>query len=82
VVATTLGGVREVVSDGETGILVRPRDVDALADAILSLLADPERRRRFGEAGRRAVTAHHSIETQVSAIEEVLACVAGRRRAA
>jgi len=82
VVATAVSGIPEVVRQNETGILVPPRDSDALADAIISLLGDPERRRQFGQAGQRVVKTHHSIETQVTAIEQALARVAGQRRAA
>ncbi|HLF49729.1 MAG TPA: glycosyltransferase family 4 protein, partial [Methylomirabilota bacterium] len=53
VVATDVPGHRDVVVHGETGLLVPPEDPAALAGAISSLLADPERRRRMGEAGRR-----------------------------
>jgi glycosyltransferase involved in cell wall biosynthesis len=53
VVASAVGGIPEVVVDGETGLLVPPRDPDALAEALRTLLADPELRRRLGEAGRR-----------------------------
>jgi len=55
VVATRVGGVSEAVLDGETGLLVPPGDPGALADACLELLADPERRQRMGQAGRRFV---------------------------
>jgi glycosyltransferase involved in cell wall biosynthesis len=55
VVATAVGGTPEAVVDGETGLLVPPGDVDALARAVDSLLADPERARRLGEAGARRV---------------------------
>ena len=57
VVATPVGGTPEVVVDGETGLLVPPRDVEALAAALRELLADPERAQRLGEAGRRRVEA-------------------------
>ena len=57
VVAGAVGGTPELVADGETGLLVPPRDVDALARALDELLRDPERARRLGEAGRtRALT--------------------------
>ena len=48
-------GVPFVSRHEETGLSVEPRDPDALAGAVTSLLDDPERRRRFGEAGRRRV---------------------------
>ena len=49
-VATRVGGVPEVVADGETGFLVPPRDHEALADRIIALLKDEARRARMGEA--------------------------------
>jgi glycosyltransferase involved in cell wall biosynthesis len=52
VVAFKHGGVCEMVEDGVTGLLCPPGDIDELAAAIDSLLADPERRRAMGEAGR------------------------------
>jgi len=53
VVATDIRGCRDVVNDGETGLLVPLRDPKALAAAMTSLLADPERRRTMGLAARR-----------------------------
>ncbi|MDQ6833272.1 MAG: glycosyltransferase family 4 protein [Chloroflexota bacterium] len=58
VVATRFGGFPEVVRDGVTGLLVPPRDPQALAQAIRTLLADPERRTRMGDAGRAHVVAN------------------------
>ena len=53
VIASRVAGIPEALDDGRCGILVEPRDVDALADAIDGLLADPEARRRYAERGRR-----------------------------
>ncbi len=53
VVASAVGGVPEVVIDGETGLLVPPDDAPALANALRRLLADAGLRRRLGAAGRR-----------------------------
>lgn len=62
VVSTRVGGVPDIVVDGETGILVEPRDPRALAAAIASLLADPMRRRDMGQAGRHRRRELFSIE--------------------
>ncbi|MFY9194829.1 MAG: glycosyltransferase family 4 protein [Methanoculleus sp.] len=51
VVVTDVGGLPEIVDDGTTGYIVPPRDPAALADAIVSLLKDPEACRRMGEQG-------------------------------
>jgi len=53
VVATDVGGLRDLVVDGETGLVVPPRDPAALRAALERLLADAELRRRLGAAGRR-----------------------------
>ena len=53
VVATAVGGVPELVVDGETGLLVPPRDAEALAQALDRLVRDRELRGRLGDAGRR-----------------------------
>ena len=55
IVATDTPGCREVVRDGENGLLVPPRDVAALAEAIAALARDPVRRQAMGQAGRALV---------------------------
>lgn len=55
VVATAVGGLPEMVVDGETGFLVAAGDADALRAALARLVADPALRRRMGAAGRRRV---------------------------
>jgi glycosyltransferase involved in cell wall biosynthesis len=52
VVASAVGGLHELVVDGETGLLVRPGDPAALAEAVRRLLADHDYRRQLGDAGR------------------------------
>jgi glycosyltransferase involved in cell wall biosynthesis len=52
VICTDVGGMPEVVRDGENGFVVPPNDPAALADRIARLAADPELRRRLGETGR------------------------------
>jgi len=51
VVATRVGGIPELVEDGVTGLLVPPRDPEALAEAITALLQDRERAEAMGRAG-------------------------------
>jgi glycosyltransferase involved in cell wall biosynthesis len=53
VVSTNLGGIPEAVRNGESAMLVPPRDYPALADALENLIRDPELRRRMGEAGKQ-----------------------------
>ncbi len=62
VVATTVGGIPELVVDGETGLLVPPGDPQALRSALERLLADPALRRRMGQAGRERIIELCSIE--------------------
>ncbi|MGH7775220.1 MAG: glycosyltransferase family 4 protein, partial [Candidatus Binatia bacterium] len=54
-VATNHGGPKEICVDGETGLLVPPRSPEKIAEAILTLLREPERARAMGAAGRRRV---------------------------
>jgi glycosyltransferase involved in cell wall biosynthesis len=69
VVAGAVGGTPELVADGETGLLVPPRDVDALVRALDELLRDADRARRLGEAGRERALAEFSA---AAAAERVL----------
>jgi glycosyltransferase involved in cell wall biosynthesis len=62
VVATSVGGLLDLVVDGETGIVVPPRDPAALRSALERLLADPDLRRRLGTAGRDRARTHFSWE--------------------
>jgi glycosyltransferase involved in cell wall biosynthesis len=50
-VTTNVGGLPEVVDDGSTGVLVPPRDPDALAAGLVALLSDPARAEKLGHAG-------------------------------
>jgi glycosyltransferase involved in cell wall biosynthesis len=61
-IATPVGGVPDVVVDGETGILATPGDVTGLTRDILGLLQDPEKARRIGEKGFHRVTQEFSSE--------------------
>ncbi len=71
VVATDVGGGSEVVIDGKTGFLVPPKDPEALAGAVLRLLADPELARNLGKAGRIRVESEFTPEIMVARLEEL-----------
>jgi glycosyltransferase involved in cell wall biosynthesis len=66
VVATKAGGLPEVVEDGVTGILVPPGDSEALGDALLRLLLDPDLRARMGQAGRERVRSEFTVDRIVA----------------
>jgi len=55
VVGSRVGGIPDIVGEGATGLLVPPEDVDALADALVSVFSDPALAERFGAAGRTEV---------------------------
>ncbi|HET9461406.1 MAG TPA: glycosyltransferase family 4 protein [Gaiellaceae bacterium] len=74
VIATAVGGVPEVVRDGENGLLVPPNDVVALADAIRRFFDDDELRRRLAEAASRSVSGY-TEEAVFTRIEAELARV-------
>jgi glycosyltransferase involved in cell wall biosynthesis len=78
VVATDVGGNREVVQQGDTGITVPPRDPAALAAALIELLDDPDRARRMGRAGARHALAVYPREAMVAATLEVYRSFLGR----
>lgn len=70
VVAGDLPAVRELVRDGETGLLISGADPDALAGHLARLANEPGLRARLGEAGRARVEAEFSLEANVSRLEE------------
>ena len=71
VVATRAGGTPEVVVDGETGILVPPENPTDLRAALVALAADPDRRRRMGEAGRARALEKYPVDRTVKAYESL-----------
>jgi len=71
VVATRVGGIPDIVDDGETGLLVPPRAPDELARAVLALVHSPERRCLMGAAARAKVVPHYSLQHMVQRIEAI-----------
>jgi glycosyltransferase involved in cell wall biosynthesis len=78
VVGTRAGGIPEAVSDGDTGLLVRPGDAAALAAAIVTLLKDPAQRQGMGEAGRRRVADRFGVARLVEGTLAAYRRAAGR----
>src|SRR5262245_7370189 len=73
VVASRVGGIPEVVVDGETGLLVPPDDPAALAEALSRLLGDPGLRAKLGAAARLRATERFSAARHVAGVEAVYA---------
>jgi len=71
VVSTAVGGVPDIVLDGQTGILVPSGDEEKFADAIVDLLEDAEKRKQFGKRGREFVSANYTKERLCADIEHL-----------
>ena len=79
-IASRLGGPAEIVEEGVTGELVEPENGEELAEKILALLADPERRRRMGEAGYARYRRCFTIEREVDHYQRIYEELAADRR--
>jgi len=79
VVATSVGGVPEIVRNGETGLLVKPGEAGELARTLSEVLNDPALRRRLARAGRAHVEQHFDLRLNSAALldlyREAAACV-------
>ena len=71
VVASRVGGISEVVVDGETGLLIPPDDPSALAEALLRLLRDPHLCHKLGAAARERALARFTARQHVEGVEAV-----------
>lgn len=71
VVATSTGGIPEVVIDGKTGYLVPPKDVKALAKAIIEILSNREQAKKFGKTGAEIAKEKFSLKKMMDELEKV-----------
>lgn len=71
VIGTNIGGVPEAIDDGVTGLLVPPKDSQALAKAMITLLQDKPRAKQMGIAGRKRVEQFFSIDKNIRDTEKV-----------
>ncbi len=77
-VTTELGtGTSWLVQDGVTGLVVPPKNPDALATALASLLADPDKRRQMGQAGQQRACAEFTVTEMAARIEAIYQEVIG-----
>jgi sugar transferase (PEP-CTERM/EpsH1 system associated) len=81
VVATAVGGNAELVVDGQTGKLVPSGDVEAMAECITNLAADPSRAAVMGAAGRRRAETYFSLPAMVDAYQRLYDRLLGERQA-
>jgi len=75
-VATDVGGVREVLADGKTGLLVPPKDANALTQAAARLLKDSETARRMARRGRQLIVDHFDVAKNAPVALEIFNHVA------
>jgi glycosyltransferase involved in cell wall biosynthesis len=71
IVASRVGGIPEMIADGQNGILVAPENVGGLAKACLHLLENPEKRLDMGEEGWKTVNRKFSILRQVEQLKDL-----------
>lgn len=81
VVATAVDGPPEIIEDGQTGLLVPPRDHEALAAALVELLRDPDRRASMGRKGRARVEAVFTLDSQMRTLTGLYDRLLSRRSA-
>jgi glycosyltransferase involved in cell wall biosynthesis len=80
VLATSVGGVPELVAHGETGLLVAPGDVEALAEGLVCLAGDRERSEAMGRAARRRCGERWDAEAMIDGYQRVLGEAVSRQR--
>jgi glycosyltransferase involved in cell wall biosynthesis len=80
IVTTDMPGCREIVQDGENGILVTPGHAQAVADAVMQLLEDEELRAKMGDRGRALVQKEFSVERVVEKTVEVYHDILQKKR--
>jgi len=72
VIATDVNGARELMLDGSTGLIVPPKDPEALARTIASIIDDPIQLESFGRVGKKRVAEHFTMQRMADRLEEHL----------
>ncbi len=71
IVSTDVGGFKSILNHGNVGIVVPPKDIAALKDALVRILTDPELAKKLGEAGRKYALLNFSADRMTAQVEEV-----------
>ena len=81
VIASSVGGIPDLIRDGENGLLVPPGKPGYLADALQRLQADPELAARLGARARATIAARYTVERSLERLEQIYAGLGVRRDA-
>ena len=71
IVAANIEGIMEILENGVTGLLVPPRDIKALAEAVIDLLKHQDKANQMGIAARRVVEERFGVDTMVQQVKKV-----------
>jgi glycosyltransferase involved in cell wall biosynthesis len=71
VISTSVGGIPELITDGSTGYIVKPGDLDDLYSKLLSLVTANSRRVSYGQAGRKVIEERHNLLVNIDKIDEI-----------
>jgi glycosyltransferase involved in cell wall biosynthesis len=71
VIATNIGGPSEIITDGQDGILIEPNKPAQLAETILQMLDNPDRRQKIGNAARKTIEERYDNKKIVKQVERI-----------
>ncbi len=71
VIATRVGAIPEVITDGKEGFLIAPHDVETLADRLLHIEGDPTLRKEMGQAARKRIERDYTLERMADRLSNV-----------
>ena len=77
ILATHVGGIPEVITDGVHGRLITPKDSEALYDGLIELLGNEDKRREFGEAARKRAENEDSVKDSIEKLIRIYNQVMG-----
>ena len=76
-IASDVGGVGELIDNNISGILVKPKDIDALYESMLRLISSPDERAKLGEGARKKISNCYSKKNMINQLEQIYL---GKRR--